>query len=125
MIRTLLLIGAGSFIGGVARYLLSRDIHLWAGSSLPWGTLAVNVIGCLILGVLYGVFERGAIMDQDMRLALTVGLCGGFTTFSTFVHEDYRLLFDGNILYGIGYPVASLALGLLAAYLGHLIVKTI
>ena len=119
MIRTLLLIGAGSFIGGVARYLLSRGIHLWAGSSLPWGTLAVNVIGCLILG------ERGAIMDQDMRLALTVGLCGGFTTFSTFVHEDYRLLFDGNILYGIGYPVASLALGLLAAYLGHLIVKTI
>ncbi|HIW53292.1 MAG TPA: CrcB family protein [Candidatus Alistipes excrementipullorum] len=87
MIRTLLLIGAGSFIGGVARYLLSRGIHLWAGSSLPWGTLAVNVIGCLILGVLYGVFERGAIMDQDMRLALTVGL--------------------------------------LAAYLGHLIVKTI
>lgn len=125
MIRALLLIGIGSFVGGVARYLVSRGMHMWLGSSLPWGTLTVNVIGCLILGALYGLFERGAVMDHDMRLALTVGLCGGFTTFSTFVHENYRLLFDGNILAGIGYPVLSLVLGLLAAYLGHLIVKII
>ena len=125
MIRALLLIGVGSFVGGVARYLVSRGMHMWLGSSLPWGTLTVNVLGCLILGAMYGLFERGAVMDQEMRLALTVGLCGGFTTFSTFVHENYRLLFDGNILAGIGYPVLSLALGLLAAYLGHLIVKII
>lgn len=125
MIRALLLIGVGSFVGGVARYLVSRGIHMWLGSSLPWGTLTVNVLGCLILGAMYGLFERGAVMDQEMRLALTVGLCGGFTTFSTFVHENYRLLFDGNILAGIGYPVLSLVLGLLAAYLGHLIVKII
>lgn len=125
MIRALLLIGVGSFVGGVARYLVSRGMHMWLGSSLPWGTLTVNVLGCLILGAMYGLFERGAVMDQEMRLALTVGLCGGFTTFSTFVHENYRLLFDGNILAGIGYPVLSLVLGLLAAYLGHLIVKII
>ena len=86
MLRTLLFIGMGSFIGGIARFLLARWVQGGTGSSFPFGTLAVNVLGCLAIGLLYGIFERGNLMNPDLRLFLTVGLCGGFTTFSTFVH---------------------------------------
>ena len=123
MLKTLLFIGAGSFAGGIARYLLSRAVHTHSSSPFPWGTLAVNVLGCLFIGLLYGLFERGNLLNNELRIFLTVGFCGGFTTFSTFVHENYSLLGDENFLHFILYSVLSFALGLLAAYLGHWIIK--
>ncbi|HIY69612.1 MAG TPA: fluoride efflux transporter CrcB [Candidatus Alistipes intestinigallinarum] len=125
MVKTLFFIGAGSFAGGVARYLLSRLVQSHAASGFPWGTLAVNVAGCLVVGVLYALFERGNLMNGDLRLFLTVGFCGGFTTFSTFIHENYALLGEQNFLHFAGYALLSFALGLLAAHLGHLIIKAI
>lgn len=125
MIKTLFFIGAGSFAGGIARYLLSRLVQSHAVSGFPWGTLAVNVAGCLAIGVLYALFERGNLMNADLRLFLTVGFCGGFTTFSTFIHENYALLGEQNFLHFAGYALLSFALSLLAAYLGHLIIKAI
>lgn len=74
MLRTLLFIGMGSFIGGIARFLLARWVQGGTGSSFPFGTLAVNVLGCLAIGLLYGIFERGNLMNPDLRLFLTVGL---------------------------------------------------
>nr|WP_310793343.1 fluoride efflux transporter CrcB [uncultured Alistipes sp.] len=123
MLRTLLFIGMGSFIGGIARFLLARWVQGGTGSSFPFGTLAVNVLGCLAIGLLYGIFERGNLMNPDLRLFLTVGLCGGFTTFSTFVHENFSLFQNGNLLHFIRYTTLSFGLGLAAACLGHLIVK--
>ncbi|MFR5871980.1 MAG: fluoride efflux transporter FluC [Alistipes sp.] len=90
MLRTLLFIGMGSFIGGIARFLLARWVQGGTGSSFPFGTLAVNVLGCLAIGLLYGIFERGNLMNPDLRLFLTVGLCGGFTTFSTLFTKTFR-----------------------------------
>lgn len=123
MIRTLLLIGIGSFAGGIARYLLTRWVQGASDSAFPFGTMVVNVTGCLVIGLLYGLFERGNLMSPDLRLLLTVGLCGGFTTFSTFVHENFTLFGNGNMLHFILYTTLSFGLGLGAAWLGHLIAR--
>lgn len=125
MIKTLFLVGAGSFAGGIARYLLSKFFQSHATSGFPWGTLAVNVAGCLAVGVLYALFERNNLMNGDLRIFLTVGFCGGFTTFSTFIHENYAMLGEQNFLHFAGYAILSLALGLLAAYIGHMIVRVL
>lgn len=112
-------VGAGSCVGGVARYVVSRLVQSQATGLFPWGTLAVNVAGCLIIGLVYGLMERGCRLDDWMRLFLTVGFCGGFTTFSTFMHEN-RVLFESPHPWLLAvYASASLALGLGALYLGH------
>lgn len=123
MLKTILFIGAGSFIGGVARYLLSRAVQSGVTSGFPWGTMVVNVAGCLLIGILYGLFERNHVGSEALRMFLTVGFCGGFTTFSTFVHENYALLGSGQFTHAILYPVTSFGVGLLAAWIGHLIVR--
>lgn len=125
MLRTLIIIGAGSFIGGVARFLLTRFVQTNVHPVFPWGTMAVNVAGCLFIGILYGLFERGNLMNPELRMFLTIGFCGGFTTFSTFVNENYLMLSEHNYLQFSGYALLSLALGLAAVYLGHLIVRAI
>ena len=106
MVKTLFFIGAGSFAGGIARYLLSRLIQSHAASGFPWGTLAVNGAGCLAIGLLYGLFERGNLLNAELRLFLTVGFCGGFTTFSTFSSDVVRMLKSGD------YTAAGLCVAL-------------
>lgn len=124
MIKTLLYIGAGSFIGGIARFLLSRAIHSWwAPAGFPAGTFTVNILGCLLIGIFYGISERYGILSSDMRLFLTVGLCGGFTTFSTFAYESLGMLNSGNMLNFVIYPTLSFVAGLLSAYFGNLIIR--
>lgn len=125
MFKTLMVIGTGSFIGGVSRFLLAKFIQLNSNSAFPYGTLVVNVLGCLVIGVLYGLFERGNLMDAQWRLFLTVGFCGGFTTFSTYIHENYSLFENQNFFYFGLYSVLSFVLGMAAVYLGHLIIKMI
>lgn len=121
--RLLLLIGAGGFIGTVLRYLTSKMFQQYMFSSFPYGTLAVNVVGCFVLGVIYALAEKNAIVSDEMRLFLTVGICGGFTTFSTFANENMSFLRDGEFFQFALYASASLFLGLLALYLGNLTVK--
>ena len=81
--------------------------------------------GCLLIGIFYGLFERGHLFNADIRLFLTVGLCGGFTTFSTFMNENFVLLREQNYLYFISYTALSVILGLTAIYAGHLIAKAL
>lgn len=126
MLRTILLVGAGSFVGGVTRLLVARVVQAHAASSFPWGTAVVNIAGCLFIGILFGLFDRYHIgSDNALRILLTVGFCGGFTTFSTFVHENYALIGSGHFLQAVLYPLLSFGVGLLAAWIGHLIVRIV
>ncbi|MEJ5266037.1 MAG: fluoride efflux transporter CrcB [Bacteroidales bacterium] len=121
--RILMAIGAGSFLGGIARYLMSRWFQGLFLTAFPIGTLSVNVLGSFLIGLFYGVFERAPFLDTELRMFLTVGFCGGFTTFSTFANENLMLLREGNFFYAGLYIFFSLFLGLLAAYLGYQITK--
>ena len=87
MIKDIVLVGIGSCLGGICRYLISLFIgHPQSG--FPWGTFVVNIIGCLLIGILWGVTSRFQNFAQAFSLLLMVGFCGGFTTFSTFSKED-------------------------------------
>ena len=120
MIKNLLLIGAGGFIGSVARYLLSRlNTHVeWL--SIPVGTLLVNVLGSLLIGFLIGISEKSPLMTFELRMFLMVGLCGGFTTFSSFTGENLMLMRNGQFLPLFLYTGLSILLGFTAVYLGYI-----
>jgi len=119
MIKMLMMVGLGSFAGGILRFLLARFVQVNSASSFPWGTAAVNLLGCFILGALYGLFDRN-LPHTETRLFLTAGLCGGFTTFSTLMNESFLLLKEGNFSAFFLYTLISFAGGLLAIGLGYL-----
>ena len=95
-IRNIIAVGAGSFIGGIARYLVSLAMK-GISKGFPWATVLVNLIGCLIIGLLWGFLNRNASESTSWGLFLPVGLCGGFTTFSTFSKEALTMLQTGQI----------------------------
>jgi len=123
MFKQLLLIGTGGFLGSVARYLVSRlGSHIeWL--SIPVGTLVVNVAGSLLIGFLIGISEKSPILTVEWRMFLMVGLCGGFTTFSTFSGENLMLLKNGQIFPLLLYTGLSIILGFSAVYLGYISTK--
>lgn len=123
MYKILFIIGTGSFLGGISRFLTSRFIQSTIMSAFPYGTFVVNIFGCFLIGLFYGLSERGNIMSTEWRMFLTVGFCGGFTTFSTFANENVALLKDGNIFYFALYTSLSVFIGVLATYSGNLITK--
>lgn len=125
MLRTILIIGMGSFTGGVLRYLISRFVQNSVIGSYPWGTFSVNLLGCFIIGLLYGIFEHGSLMNTNLRNFLTVGFCGGFTTFSTFMNENYQLLRDDHFFCLLLYTALSLSGGFILLYLGYSLVKVL
>ncbi len=117
--KALFLIGCGSFVGGVLRYAISRAIHSYSAQPLPWGTLLVNMLGCFALGLITAGLTRHYQLSEEWKLALTVGLCGGFTTFSTFAHETLRFLHDGAWGHAICYAAASFVLSMLGIIAGY------
>jgi CrcB protein len=123
MFKLIFVIGAGSFLGGISRFLASRLIQNSVISAFPYGTFVVNIVGCLLIGIFYGISERGNLMTTEWRMFLTVGFCGGFTTFSTFANENVALLRDGNLFYLALYTGLSVFFGILAVYAGNLITK--
>jgi CrcB protein len=125
MFRILMIIGTGSFLGGVSRFIVARVVQNSADSAFPFGTLFVNVLGCLIIGIVYGVADRGTIITPEMRLFLAVGFCGGFTTFSAFAAENIAMLRDGNVLQFALYAGISVFLGVLATWFGNVLTKLI
>ena len=124
MLKSILLVGAGSCIGGIVRYLLLLAIKS-PGNGFPLGVLLVNLIGCLLIGIIYGVISRIPGDNSDVLLLLTTGVCGGFTTFSTFANDSIRLLQEHNwTSFGL-YIGASVILGLLCVMAGYAIVHAI
>ncbi len=89
----------------------------------PFGTFVVNITGCFLIGVFYAFAEKGNIGSSELRLLLMTGICGGYTTFSTFSLDNMILLKSGNYLYFFLYAIGSLVIGLLATYLGVLFFK--
>lgn len=102
------------------RYLVGGAIQrLSPGGSFPLGTLGVNVIGCLVIGLLGGWADNRGLFSPEMRLLIFIGLLGGFTTFSTFGYETLALLRDGQLLATAGYVGLHLILGLAAVWIGY------
>ena len=123
MFKYIILIGTGGFIGSVLRFYISKLVQNVFLSSFPYGTFAVNVIGCLLIGIIFGIAEKGTWLTPEWRMFLTVGLCGGFTTFSTFSSESFQLLRDGQLMHVLSYAALSVLLGILAVYIGYMISK--
>jgi len=123
MLKVITFIGLGSFLGGVARYGLSRAAVDLAGISSFWGTMAANIMGCFLIGLFYGIFERYNIMSEHWRLFLTVGFCGGFTTFSTFIHENYASITEGRFLQMALYASVSFLVGMLMVHVGNMLAR--
>ena len=116
--KILLLIGTGSFAGGILRYLLSQFLQAKTPSMFPVGTLAVNIIGCFFIGLIVGFIDRGT-LASEWRLFLITGLLGGFTTFSAFSMESVNLLREGQVGYALTYIGLSICLGLFATYVAY------
>jgi CrcB protein len=119
--QQLLLVGAGGAIGSVLRFWLGGVVAQQAGRDFPWGTLSVNVLGSLAIGVLYVLFTERMTQAADLRLFLMTGLLGGFTTFSAFSLETLSLLHDGAVLRAALNIVVSVSSCLLAAWVGVLL----
>ena len=117
-IRNIIAVGAGSFIGGIARYLVSLAMK-GISKGFPWATVLVNLIGCLIIGLHWGFLSRNASESTSWGLFLTVGLCGGFTTFSTFSKEALTMLQTGQIWGFASYIALSILAGIALVALGY------
>lgn len=118
LIKNILAVGAGSFIGGAARYLVSLAMK-GIGKGFPWATLVVNLLGCLMIGLLWGLLSRNASESTTWGIFLTVGLCGGFTTFSTFSKEALTLLQCSNYIGFTSYIAISVFAGIALVALGY------
>lgn len=105
--------------GTLLRFAIGGGIGRAGGPSFPWGTFAVNVTGCLAIGALAGAMDRGALASPLLRVTLTVGLLGGFTTYSSFGLETFRLLATGHWASAALYVVLTNALGLAAVWAGY------
>ncbi len=120
--KIILAIGIGSCIGGIFRYLLSQFIQNKFLSAFPFGTMSVNIIGCFLIGFIFGLSERGN-FTMEWRLFLVTGFLGGFTTFSSFSNETVALLRDGQIWHAFIYITGSVVIGLLATFTGISLIK--
>lgn len=130
MLKEFIIVGAGSFFGGGLRLIVSRffDVHvtsviartqLPAACCMPAGTLAVNVLGCFLIGFVTGIPSGNAMLSPHTRLFLTTGFCGGFTTFSTFINENSTMMRSDSLTGIAVYILTSLAIGFIALFAGN------
>lgn len=115
-----LLVLAGGGLGALARYWLTGVVHRNLGSVVPYGTVAVNIAGCFVIGVLMVALEDRFLVNPSLRVFLAIGILGGFTTFSSFSYETIALLRDGEFLYGCLNVLISVGACLGATYAGTL-----
>jgi len=123
MLRTIFIVGTGGFIGSVLRYLVQVFVEKELMSTFPWGTFVANIAGSFIIGIVYALAEKGNLLSAEWRMFLAVGICGGFTTFSSFAYNNMMMLKEGvygQFFLNVG---GSLFFGLLAVYLGMMMVR--
>ena len=121
----LFIVGSGGFLGSAARYLSHLMINKYFPSSFPYGTFSINVSGSFLIGLIFALSEKGSILSPEVRMFLATGFCGGFTTFSTFSYEILQQLRNGEIIPASLYIVSSILFGLLAAYAGFYLIKSL
>lgn len=122
IIKNILLVGCGSFLGGAARYLICVAMKD-ASKGLYWGTLLVNLAGCLLIGLIWGHFSKNCNECSSCYLFLTVGVCGGFTTFSTLSKEALTMLQCGNYIGFTSYIIINVIAGVGLVALGYSLMK--
>jgi CrcB protein len=120
----ILLIAIGGAIGSVSRYGLAGLVYRLFGSVFPWGTLAVNLIGSLVIGFLWAAFERSAI-GPNIRMFVFIGILGGFTTFSSYTLETFNLLREGETRFAITNMAVSNLVGVAAVFIGFMVFRYI
>ena len=118
MIKNILLVGFGGGIGSIARYCCQKLVAVYNHSHFPWGTFAVNVVGCLLIGLFWGLSIKSFSDNETWKLLLMTGLCGGFTTFSAFTLEGIGLLRGNHTGLFFLYVGGSVIVGLLATFIG-------
>lgn len=123
MIKTLLTIALGGGLGSILRFLLQRSITSEQEGGFPTGTLIVNLTGCLLIGILWGLGERTNSFSSEMKLFLITGLCGGFTTFSAYSQEALLLLRDGRFNFFLLYLGSTLLAGFCLTWMGYYLSK--
>ncbi len=117
MLKAFTLVGLGGAIGSIGRYLAAQYIQSrFVASGFPYGTLIVNITGCFLIGLIFGLAAKADILSE-WRLFLVTGICGGYTTFSAFSYESIALLRSGNIAHCFIYIAASVILGLIATFI--------
>ena len=119
----MLIVGLGGFLGSASRFWTQQYFLKILPWTFPVGTFIINVSGCLIIGIVYGLAERGNLNPIPWRLFLASGFCGGFTTFSAFSYEIMELLREHQYGYVLLYIGLSVMLGLIATYAGMVIAK--
>jgi len=121
--KAILIIWLGGGIGSVCRYLVQLGVSKLVHVTFPAGTFLVNITGCFVIGLLYGFANKYAALTSEWRLFLITGLCGGYTTFSSFSYEGISLFRQGNYTYFILYILLSIVAGLFSTLAGMTIVK--
>ena len=117
-----IVVGIGGFVGTVCRYLIGL-LPIGTDNAFPIKTLAINVIGSFLIGLIAAFSAKNSELNPQVVLMLRVGVCGGFTTFSTFAYESTELMKDGHVMLALGYILASIILGVLAIFLAQLLVN--
>lgn len=125
MLKMFLITGAGGFLGSGLRYLVQRFIADYLPVSFPFGTLMVNIIGSLLIGIIYALGDKTRILTPEIRIFLAIGVCGGFTTFSSFSLDTIGLLRDSEYLYVFLYVTSSVFLSIAATIAGIWIIKAL
>jgi fluoride exporter len=114
-----LLVGIGGMFGSIARFISSSYfLHTIPNARFPWGTFFVNILGCLLIGLIVGIIERFTQFNSEIRLLCITGFLGGFTTFSAFGIETLTLMREGSLVLALIYALSSLVLGISCAYVG-------
>ena len=123
ILKNTLFIGCGSFIGGAARYLISVTMKTMS-KGFPWGTLVVNLVGCLVIGLLWGFFSKNSGESSSWALFMTVGICSIIkATFSTFSKEALMMLQAGNFMSLLAYVAISVIAGIAFVAAGYYLVR--
>lgn len=122
MFKAMIIAGLGGFIGTCLRYLTGKFCHAYCATDWPWGTFAVNVIGCFLIGIFFGLAGKTHLISPQMNVFLITGFCGGFTTFSSFSDDLFLLMQGRHWLYFVLYAVLSLVIGFFMVWLGRSII---
>ncbi len=125
MLRTILLVGSGGFIGSVMRFLVQYYMEKNISTTFPWGTMIANITGSFFIGIIFALAEKGNLLNAEWRIFLAVGVCGGFTTFSSFAYNNFTMIKENSIIPLLLNIGGNLFIGIMAVYIGIVFIRLI